>query len=1055
MDGDELTEATGTPPVPPAPEGVTHTSADLTERPFVVDGVPVTEAQLQRISNLVAGTGRGAREAMDLRAALDLWRRQNHLVTLPSGKSVWKVHSNSETYRESESEETRQGPLHFRAQVREAVADVGPRGSLWDIVLIQEGWSLNGRYYSRGALEGAVQKHLFEGSKICDYGYGQKDDHDHIPLDVREQIPGGVPARNIIGFVDDVRGEERGGRFQIVGRFHCTDAHRRELLSESWEAGHRDFLGFSIDAVGAIKTGVAEGRRGYIVESIDHVFETTLVSEPAAGGRLARLVASNTRRPTMGPFGKMMRFVVGRLPADKREDAKALRGQRLAESFSKNMITALREDSADSAQAILLDVVQQLLKTGEVEIAQMILGKVQSSVQGEVSTEGDGGDGDMPVDEAFGSGDDQAEKRCATCGTENPPDADACVSCGAPLTENAGSDMFEARETSARKREELLKNKKGGQRMDRMAESMKSMQKALQEANATARSAVETAQLARVSLCEARLTAMLVESKLPEQACGQLRKQWSGKVFEDGALRESIEDMRTFLADVGAKAATGGEVENPGQARVEVVREARDLLQARLDLMLGYEPQEARDEKHIRESNSKSIKPLLVKGKVYDGVRGFKTLKEAYTAITDDPNVSGIYGDNSPYAQALRTGGLREATETSFSYALGVAMTRRMLQDYLDFPQVWRDIVTIDPNVDNFKTQDRILWGGFGNLPTVSEVDTGYAYPTLGFPYQAQTQYYVVTRGGMVRITRKMIIDDDLNALLKLASKLGRGANLTLQRFVFSLLLGASGGTLNGDNMFDSNPIYCSQHRNYSTNGLSYNELVASRQRLREQYEYANPIVLASGYTAGAGTMSINADKGGPNGSVTGLQVGDLIQFDSEILSVTAVDAPSGGASTVTVTGAQLGTTAANHSSAATGYQLGDAIELGGLRLIVPTNLEATALQILGSQWVPGSANNDTNFLYNEAQSGRIKPIVVPAAYFRALQNSFVLQVDPKSLESIELAFLNNRQEPEILVQDTPTVGYVFEGDLTSYKLRHEYGGAVVDWRGLSGNISS
>ena len=1048
---------TEAPPELPPPTHIDHTqtSTDVSQRPFLVDGVALTEGQIVRLQNLMAGTARpGPGTPIELPQAINLWRGQNHVVTTSIGRRRWQVHSNSPTWRESEaSEESDQGPpssgpLNFQATIREAlVSPTSPRGHLWDIVLIREGWSNNGRYYPRRVLQEAVDAGLFNGGKICDYGVDAMGLHDHLDLKAQAQVPGGVPARNIIGFVDGVYGEIIDGRYTVLGRFHCTDAHQQTLLSESWESGHRDFLGFSIDAVGDCARGTAEGRTGWIVESIQHVFETTLVSKPAAGGRLERLVASNNRRPKpMKTGARMRKFLADRMPS-QRAAVNNLAGRRLAESFAFAVRKAIREgDPNDEAQSLLIDVVQELLgDPNNVQIAKMILAKVQANIQmeGGVGDDGAGDDGGdaLSLDEADGDGDsdgDGTEVRCANCGTMNDDGSDVCKGCGAPL--DAGIDNFNEsrqRETDAKRRAELEKQAKQGSKkiteaavqMERIVESM------------------------RVKETQATLRLLLADAKLPAASHVKLAESFSGKAADEKTLREAIEKERAYLVEVGAPT---GNVEQTGQARVQVVRESRDKLQAALDKMVGFRPNESRDQEHIRESKDRDLKPLLMPGKTYDDIKPFKKLREAYTAFTDDPICSFMYGDNSPYMQMIRNGQFREATEASFSYALGVAMTRRMIMDYLEQKALWRTVVSIDPNVENFKTQYRILWGGIGNLPVVAESDSGYSYPYLGFPFQAETSYYVVTRGGLIGITRKMIIDDDLGALLQMSKRLGEGAHLTLEKFVWSLLLGASSGNgLNGDTMWDSNAVYCNQHRNYQTGALTYNNLLALRQQMRDQYQYANPFVLAAGYTAGGTTLSVIADKGNPITSVSGIQVGDFLQVDSEVLSVTAVAAPSSGTVALTVVGAQLGTTAANHSSGVTGYQYGDSIDISNLNLVVPVNLEGTATQILNSQWVPGSANNDKNFFYDESNGGRIKPIVLPSQYFRGLQNSYLLVSDPKTIECAQIAFLNNRQEPEILVQDTPQVGYVFTGDNITYKIRHEYGGAMLDWKGVAGSINT
>lgn len=1023
---------------------MTRTSEAITERPFLIDGVALTPSQFMRLGNLMAGTARpGPGAPVELAEAIDIWRRQNHITTSAMGRQRWQVHSNSPTYRESEDASAEQpteasptpGPLQFRARITEA-ADA--TGKLWDVVIIREGWSLNGRYYSRQVLESAVARRLFEGGKVCDYGVG--GEHDHIPLSAREQVPGYVPSRNIIGLYSDVRGVEENGAYQIAARFTCTHQPTCSLLAESWKAGHEDFLGFSIDATGDCNRGTAGGRSGWIVESIDHVFETTLVSDPAAGGRLKRLVASNTRRHNpMSKATQLMRgFLVGRSPADKQEALKTLDGKRLAESFATALVTNLREgDPNDEAQALLIGVVQDLLKAGNTETAQMILTKVQGAMASEAPAEGE-----VPIEEADGA------EVCAECGADNPPGVESCESCGAPL--DATGAMQEA---DAKKRTELLKGKGAArvaeaQSLNRMNRMLQATQKALKESRAAT-------QAAHVARCDSTLHAILGTSKLPQKTQEKVRKRFTGQVFSEAALREAIEEERTYLAEVGAVAT--GEVDNPGQTRVSVMREARDKMQMRLDMMLGFRANADRDNKVIRESNQRDQPCKLAKPSDYDGIRGFKSLREAYLAYTGDEEGSFMYAENSPQSQAMKAGNLREALETSFSYALGVSMNRRMIGDYNEFPALWREVATVDETVKNFKTQDRILWGGFGNLPVVSESDSGYSYPYLGFPYQEKTQYYILTRGGLVGITRKMIIDDDLSALMKLASKLGRGAHLTLERFVFGLLLGNTGlGGINTDTMYDGQVIYHSSHRNVSTDTLSYSSLVASRQRLREQYDYANPLVVATAVADTTGTsVELSADKGSPLGYTCGLQVGDLFIVDSEVMLATAVGATGSSKQVVTVTRAMLGTTAATHATTAKAFQFSDAIPMNSINAIVPTTLEASMLSILGSQWIPGGANNDKNFLYDDAVGGRIKPIVVPSQYFQGLAQSFILQASPKDLESIELAFLNNRQDPEILVQDNPTTGYVFTGDMTTYKARHEYAGAAVDFRGLSGNISS
>ena len=54
-----------------------------------------------------------------------------------------------------------------------------------------------------------------------------------------------------------------------------------------------------------------------------------------------------------------------------------------------------------------------------------------------------------------------------------------------------------------------------------------------------------------------------------------------------------------------------------------------------------------------------------------------------------------------------------------------------------------------------------------------------------------------------------------------------------------------------------------------------------------------------------------------------------------------------------------------------------------------------------------------------------------------------------EGVPTIEVGFLNGQEDPEIFVQDAPTVGSVFTADKVTYKVRHVWGLAVLDFRGF------
>ena len=118
---------------------------------------------------------------------------------------------------------------------------------------------------------------------------------------------------------------------------------------------------------------------------------------------------------------------------------------------------------------------------------------------------------------------------------------------------------------------------------------------------------------------------------------------------------------------------------------------------------------------------------------------------------------------------------------------------------------------------------------------------------------------------------------------------------------------------------------------------------------------------------------------------------------------------------------------------------LGDEEEQLGIAprlLLVPAQLEEAAYDMFRRD-----TNNDETF----TQSQKPK-ILVPWYWTDA--NDWVAMADKNDIPSIEVGFLDGQEEPEMFVQDNPTVGSLFTNDTITYKIRHIYGGVVKDFRG-------
>lgn len=99
--------------------------------------------------------------------------------------------------------------------------------------------------------------------------------------------------------------------------------------------------------------------------------------------------------------------------------------------------------------------------------------------------------------------------------------------------------------------------------------------------------------------------------------------------------------------------------------------------------------------------------------------------------------------------------------------------------------------------------------------------------------------------------------------------------------------------------------------------------------------------------------------------------------------------------------------------------------------LLVPFELEKAAFDLF---------HRDTNLDETFVQSQ--KPQVIVPAYWTDA-NDWCTVADPTRLPCVEIGFLDGQEEPELFMQDSPTVGSLFSNDQVTYKIRHIYGGTI------------
>ena len=108
--------------------------------------------------------------------------------------------------------------------------------------------------------------------------------------------------------------------------------------------------------------------------------------------------------------------------------------------------------------------------------------------------------------------------------------------------------------------------------------------------------------------------------------------------------------------------------------------------------------------------------------------------------------------------------------------------------------------------------------------------------------------------------------------------------------------------------------------------------------------------------------------------------------------------------------------------------------------LWVPSDLEEEAVDLF-------RRNTEQDATFQQSLSLDVMPV-----WYWTDPNDWFLSADILDIVSIEIGFLDGEEEPEIFVQDSPTYGSMFSNDELTWKIRHIYGGAAVDYRGLQGS---
>jgi hypothetical protein len=165
----------------------------------------------------------------------------------------------------------------------------------------------------------------------------------------------------------------------------------------------------------------------------------------------------------------------------------------------------------------------------------------------------------------------------------------------------------------------------------------------------------------------------------------------------------------------------------------------------------------------------------------------------------------------------------------------------------------------------------------------------------------------------------------------------------------------------------------------------------------------------------------------------------------------------SDGTAIFTVGHNNLGTSALTFSTALTAYKaLGsmtekDSGERIGLlsdpsvkpNLVGPIDIMELINKVANDDFYYSS--NDLTTKVSNTLKGKVNPVICPLF---TDANDWGLLLPPQLIDMVEMGYLNGREDPELFVADMPQSEQVFVADKIRHKIRHEYAGAWIDYRG-------
>lgn len=185
-------------------------------------------------------------------------------------------------------------------------------------------------------------------------------------------------------------------------------------------------------------------------------------------------------------------------------------------------------------------------------------------------------------------------------------------------------------------------------------------------------------------------------------------------------------------------------------------------------------------------------------------------------------NVEGL-GRRDVVARALAAG-----SSSDFPALMSALAGKHLLNSYMEAPATWRPIVAITTATD-FKDIYGVTLSGAPDLLALNE-NGEYREAVLS---DSKESYRVTTKGRKIKLTRQMMINDDLRAFTRIPTMFGDAARRMESDAVYSLII-------SNPNLSDGQALFSTAHKNLEAtagnkSAVGTDNLSAGRAKMRQQ----------------------------------------------------------------------------------------------------------------------------------------------------------------------------------------------------------------------------